>query len=165
MTLGMSYGTMIQLHMVFSLIGILVGIFVLLGMVANRFSAPWTAVFLASTLFASLTGFPIPPFGFDAARAVGILTVVLEAIAIAALYIFRLEGQWRWLFVASSVASLYFNCFVGVAQTFQKVAYVNAFAPTQTEAPFAVAQFVVLVIFIALGYLAARRFHPELRAA
>jgi hypothetical protein len=74
--------------------------------------------------------------------------------------LFRLEGPWRWSFVAS----LYFNCFVGVAQTFQKVAYFNAFAPTQTEPPFAIAQIAVLAIFIALGYVAVRRFHPDLRA-
>jgi hypothetical protein len=43
-----------------------------------------TAVFLAATVLTSLTGFPIPPFGFDAARAVGLLTIVLEAVAIVA---------------------------------------------------------------------------------
>jgi hypothetical protein len=164
MIFGMSYAAFTNLHVILSLIGILVGIFVLFGMVANQYSASLTAVFLAATVLTSLTGFPIPPFGFDAARAVGLLTVVLEAVAIVALYLFRLEGPWRWSFVAAAVASLYFNCFVGVAQTFQKVAYFNAFAPTQTEPPFAIAQIAVLAIFIALGYVAVRRFHPDLRA-
>ena len=33
-------------------------------------------------------------------------------------------------------------------------------APTQSEPPFIVAQTVVLVIFVVLGLLAVRRFHP-----
>ena len=82
------------------------------------------------------------------------------AIAIAALYAFRLAGHWRWLYVVTATAALYLNCFVGVVQTFQKVAFFNALAPTQTEPPFAIAQGVVLVAFIVLGAVAVRRFRP-----
>jgi hypothetical protein len=50
------------------------------------------------------------------------------------------------------------NSFVGVVQTFQKVAFFRALAPTQTEPPFAIAQGLVLILFVALGIVAAKRF-------
>ena len=38
--------------------------------------------------------------------------------------------------------------------------FLRSLAPTQSEPPFIVAQTVVLVIFVVLGLLAVRRFHP-----
>jgi hypothetical protein len=55
------------------------------------------------------------------------------------------------------------NCFVGVVQTFQKIPFVTALAPTQSEPPFAIAQFAVLAILVALGVLGVRNFQPMLR--
>ena len=53
--------------------------------------------------------------------------------------------------------SLYLNVFVLVAQTFLKVPAVHALAPTQAEPPFAIAQGVVLLVFIVLTIVAVRR--------
>jgi hypothetical protein len=82
----------------------------------------------------------------------------------------RLENARRLdrALVAALVA-LYFNVFVGVVQAFQKMPFLNALAPTQSDPPFVVAQLVVLVAFIAIGVFALRRFHrvtaaPMLRA-
>ena len=61
---------------------------------------------------------------------------------------------------AIRASALYLNVFVGVVQTFQKVAYFHALAPTQTEPPFAVAQGIVLIAFIALGIAAVKKFRP-----
>jgi hypothetical protein len=58
------------------------------------------------------------------------------------------------------VVALYFNVFVGVVQAFGKVAFLHAQAPTQSESPFIVAQAIVLVIFVALGFKAILSFHP-----
>ena len=58
--------------------------------------------------------------------------------------------------------ALYLNVFVGVVQAFQKLAFLQPLAPTQTEAPFIVAQVVVLAIFVVLGFLAVKRFHPQM---
>ena len=77
-----------------------------------------------------------------------------------ATYSFKLAGSWRWVYVATALFALYLNVFVGVVQTFQKVPFFNALAPTQKEPPFAIAQGIVLLAFIALGIAAARRFHP-----
>ncbi|HEX4413481.1 MAG TPA: hypothetical protein VH107_07605, partial [Lacipirellulaceae bacterium] len=57
----------------------------------------------------------------------------------------------------ASVA-LYLNVFVLIVQLFQKVAPLHAVAPTQSETPFVAAQALTLLVFVALGYLAVRRF-------
>ena len=155
---------MLQIHVLLSLIGIVSGFVVLYGLLLGRPLGGWTALFLATTILTSVTGFPLAPFGFDPARAVGVISLVLLALAVAALYVFRLAGAWRWIYVGSAIAALYLNVFVGVAQAFQKLPFLQPLAPTQSEPPFLVAQVAVLVIFVALGILAAIRFHPELEA-
>ncbi len=89
------------------------------------------------------------------------LCLVALAVAILARYICRLTGSWRWIYVVSAVISLYLNVFVLIAQLFQKVPGLKAIAPTQSEAPFLVAQLVVMALFVALGIFAVKRFHAE----
>ena len=161
MTWGIPTGTFLQIHVILSLVGIASGIIALCGLLAGRLLGGWTALFLATTVLTSVTGFPLPPFGFDPPRAVGTLSLVLLAVAILALYAFRLAGAWRWIYVATAMAALYLNSFVGVVQSFQKLSFLQPLAPTQSEPPFVVAQVVVLVAFVALGIVAARRFHPK----
>jgi hypothetical protein len=158
--LGVSISAFTTFHVVLSLIGIASGLVVLLEMVRGRLPDVLTAVFLVTTELTSLTGFPLPPYGLDPPRVFGIVSLVLLALSIAGLYVFRLAGQWRWIYVVTATAALYLNCFVAVVQTFQKVPVFNALAPTQTEPPFAIAQTALLVLFIALGALAVRKFHP-----
>jgi uncharacterized membrane protein SirB2 len=59
------------------------------------------------------------------------------------------------------VISLYLNVFVLVAQLFQKIPGLKALAPTQSEAPFLIAQVMVMALFIVLGIFAVRKFHVE----
>jgi hypothetical protein len=153
---------MLQIHVVLSLIGILAGLVVLYGLLTGMSLGGWTAIFLATTILTSVTGFPLPPFGFDPPRAVGVISLVLLALAVAALYAFRLAGAWRWIYVGSAVAALYLNVFVAVAQSFQKLPPLHALAPTGSEPPFLVSQLVVLAAFIGMGIVAARRFHPAI---
>ena len=155
---------MLQVHVILSLVGILTGFVVLYGLVTGVSSSGSTAIFLATTILTSVTGFPLPPFGFDPPRAVGVISLVLLALALAALYAFRLAGAWRWIYVAAAVAALYLNVFVAVAQAFQKLPLLHALAPTQSEPPFLVTQIVVLAAFVALGVVAAMRFHPAIAA-
>jgi len=56
---------------------------------------------------------------------------------------------------------LYFNVFLLVVQEFLKVPTLRDLAPKQTEAPFVVAQLLVLLLFVALGSLATVRFRGE----
>jgi hypothetical protein len=92
---------------------------------------------------------------------VAIVSLIALAGAFAALYKFHLAGGWRRAYVICSVVALYFNCFVLVVQSFEKVPALNAMAPTQTEAPFAIAQLAVLGLFVWAGIQAARRFRVE----
>ena len=118
-------------------------------------------MFLATTALTSLTGFGFPFDHVLPSHVVGILTLVALLVAILAFYLFRLAGAWRWLYVVGAIVALWFNVFVLVAQAFNKIAALKALAPTQSEPPFLIAQTIVLVIFIVLGLLAARKFHPQ----
>jgi hypothetical protein len=109
----------------------------------------------------SVTGFPLPPSGLTPAKVLGVISLVLLALAVAALYGFRLAGAWRGIYIGSAVAALYFNVLVGVVQSFQKLSFLQPLEPTQSEPPFLVTQIVVLAVFIAVGVLAVMRFHPK----
>jgi hypothetical protein len=152
---------MLQIHVALSLIGIVSGLVVLYGLLTARSLGAWTAIFLVTTILTSLTGFPLAPFGFDAARAIGVISLLLLAAAVVALYAFHLAGPWRWIYIVTAATALYLNAFVGVVQAFQKLPFLQPLAPTQSEPPFVVAQLVVLVAFIALGARAVVRFHPK----
>jgi hypothetical protein len=144
-------------HVAVSLVGIFAGLVVLFGLLRGNLDAGWTALFLVTTILTSATGFPLPPFGFDPPRAVGVLSLVLLALAVIALYGFRLGGAWSLVFVVSAVAALYLNVFVGVTQAFQKLSFLQPLAPTLTEPPFLGTQLLVLAAFVLMGGVAATR--------
>jgi hypothetical protein len=160
MILGMSTSTFTLLHVVVSLIGIAAGFVLLFGLLSSRRLDGWTALFLATTVLTSVTGFLFPFDQILPSHIVGIISLVVLAVAIVALYAYRLAGSWRWIYVAAAVLSLYLNVFVGVVQAFLKLPFLNALAPTQKEPPFLIAQALVLAIFVVLGILAVRAFHP-----
>jgi hypothetical protein len=160
MIFGMSVALFTTIHVIISLIAILAGFVVVFGMLRNQHSGLWAAIYLVLIALTSLTGYPIPPLGFDPPRMVGTISLVVIVMAIAALYVFRLSGVWRGIYVVTAIAALYLDCFVGVVQALAKVPALHALAPTQSSPGFAVAQIVVLVIFVFLGYLGLKRFHP-----
>jgi hypothetical protein len=149
--------TLLEFHVLVSLVEMVVGLIVLYGLLTGRAFGAWTALFFIVAILTSVTGFPLAPFGFDPPRAVGILTLVLLAIAVGAYYLFRLAGAWRWIYVVTALMALYLDVFVGVIQSFMKIPAVHALAPTQSEPPA-----VVLALFVALGFFAVRKFHPAL---
>jgi hypothetical protein len=151
---------LLQFHVIISLVGILCGFVAVYGLLKGRLLGGWTAAFLLTTLLTDITGFPLPPPGLDPPRIVGVILLVLLALAIAALYAFHLAGAWRRVYIITAVASLYLNVFVAVTQTFLKVPVFQALAPTQKEPPFLIAQLVVLAACIVLGVTATKRFHP-----
>ena len=157
---GMSTSTFTSLHVVLSLIGIFSGAVVLFDLLGGRSRPGWTAVFLATTVLTSVTGFFFHSASFGPPHVIGVVSLVVLAVALLALYVYRLAGYWRWLYVGGAVLALYLNVFVGVVQAFQKLPFLQRLAPTQSEPPFLVTQLVVMAIFVALGVVAARRFHP-----
>lgn len=161
MTWGLPTHLFLQIHVALSLIGIVAGLIVLYGLLAGRALGGWTALFLLTTILTSVTGFPLPPFGLDPPRMVGILSLILLAIAVGAYYAFHLAGAWRWVYVVTAMVALYLNCFVAVIQSFAKIPSLHALAPTQSEPPFLIAQIVLLALFVVLGFVSVRKFHPK----
>jgi hypothetical protein len=160
MILGMSIQTFTLLHTAISLVGIAAGLVVLWGMFsANRLEL-WTAIFLITTILTSVTGYFFPASAILPSHVVGAISLVLLAVAVVALYHYRLAGAWRWIYVVTAVSALYLNVFVGVVQSFLKIPGVQALAPTQAEPPFAIAQGIVLLLFIVFGIIAVRKFRP-----
>src|SRR4029453_2647303 len=114
------------------LVAIVTGIVVMFKMLDSDRVSGLTTTFLATTILTNVTGFFIPPCLFAKflpPHAIGILALVLLAIACYALYSAKLSGMWRWVYVVTALISLYFNCFVLVIQTFLKVPALHAIAP------------------------------------
>ena len=60
----------------------------------------------------------------------------------------------------TAILALYFNFFVLIVQSFQKIPSLHALAPTQSELPFKLAQLVTLVAVIAITTLAFKKYRP-----
>jgi hypothetical protein len=161
MILGISTSAFTLLHVVLSLIGIVAGMVVAAAMLGSKIANGWTAFFLATTVLTSVTGFLFPRDQILPSHIVGVVSLLVLIVAIAALYGYRLARSWRWIYVVSALVALYLNVFVLVAQAFQKVAVLNALAPTQSDPGFIIAQLIVVAIFVVLGIRAARRSYPE----
>ena len=145
-------------HVVLSLIGIFSGFVVVFGLLTAKRLDGWTALFLMSTVATSVTGFLFPFDRFLPSHAVGILSLIVLAVALLARYARHLAGAWRWVYVVTAVIALYLNVFVLIGQLFLKVPALKAIAPTQSELPFVLAQIVVLSLFVAVAIAAAIRF-------
>jgi hypothetical protein len=148
-------------HVVLSLVGILSGFAVVAGFLTTKRSNGWTALFLTTTVLTSVTGFLFPFHRFLPSHAVGIVSLLVLAVTIPALYVFHLAGPWRRTYVIGAVIALYLNVFVLIAQFFMKVPALKALAPTQSEPPFLGTQIVVMLIFVVTGVFAAKRFPAE----
>ena len=161
MTWGIPTHLFLQIHVTISLVALVAGLIVLYGWLNGNPSRGWTAFFLVTLILTSVTGFPLPPFGLDPPRMVGILSLILLAIAVIAIYGFRVTGPWRWIYIVTAITALYLDAFVGVIQAFNKLSFLHELAPNGSEPPFVIVQVVVLAIFVVLGFLAVRRFHPQ----
>jgi hypothetical protein len=161
MILGMSVATFTVVHVVISLIAIVAGIAVVLGMMSNRSLAGWAGVFLLTTVLTSVMGFLFPLTKVGPPHIFGAISLLVLVPTILGLYQFHLAGGWRPVFVLGSLFTLYLNVVVLIVQSFQKIPFLNPLAPTQsTEPAFAGTQLVVLVLFVLAGIRATKRFHP-----
>jgi hypothetical protein len=143
-------------HVLISLVAIVTGLAVIFGIIAGKKLGTLNTIFLTTTVATSVTGFGFPIVHVTPAIILGIISLLVLAITIPALYVFKLEGAWRKVYVIGATVALYFNFFVLIVQSFQKVPALKALAPTQSEPPFAIAQLAALVLFILLGTLAVR---------
>jgi hypothetical protein len=161
MILGMTLSTFTLFHVILSLVGIAAGLIVVYGLVGGKRLDNWTAIFLVFTVLTSVTGFLFPFIHLLPSHIVGILSLLVLAVAIFARYARRMEGGWRRIYVVCAMVALYLNCFVAVVQAFLKVPALHALAPHGNEPPFLIAQLALLAIFVWLTIVAARRFLCE----
>src|SRR5712671_3731000 len=162
MILGMSLSTFTAVHVIISLIAIVSGIIVMFGLLGSKRMPGMSAIFLLFTILTSATGFLFPFEKLLPSHMIAILSLVLLAIACIALYVMKLSGPWRSVYVVTAMTSLYLNVFVLIIQAFLKVPALHALAPSvpPSEPPFAIVQGIVLVFFVIVIIGAVRRFRP-----
>ena len=138
------------IHTLISLVAILTGFAVLFGLLTGNRIDGWTKWFLISAVATTVTGFFFPFHGITPAIKLGIISSVVLVITIYARYAKHLAGAWHWIYVVGASVTLYFNVFVGIVQSFEKIPALKAMAPTQSEPPFKLTQLVVLALFVIL---------------
>src|SRR5262249_20208469 len=142
MFLGLS--TLVWIHTLLSLVAIVAGVAVARGLLASERLDGWSALFLATAVATSASGFILPAGRFLPSHAVGVISLVVRALAILARSGRHFAGAWRWIYAVGVMIALFFLFFVGVAQLFAKVPALHALAPTQSEPPFAIAELALL---------------------
>ena len=157
--LGMSLQTFTFVHVAISLIGIASGIVAIYGLFSGRVLHGWTGTFLTTTVLTDITGYGFPTDHLMPSQILGAISLVILAVTLVALYSRHLTGAWSRIYAVGATLGLYMNCFVLVVQSFQKVPALKALAPTQSEPPFAVAQLIVLAIFLTVAVRLGIRFH------
>jgi hypothetical protein len=157
MVLGLSLQAFTFLHVAISLIAIAAGILVLLAMIGGREFKAVTALFLITTALTGLTGFLFPFKGVTPGIVIGILSLIVLALALVAR-----RRRWHGTYAITATLALYFNVFVLIVQSFEKVSALHALAPTQSETPFKVAQLFTLLLFVVLTALAFRRYRTAI---
>jgi hypothetical protein len=153
---------MLTFHVAVCFIALLAGALVLIALCGGRRQPTWDTVLLLSTALISLTGFPLAsPPGTptpDPARILGVIELVIVAVAALALYVGHLASAWRGIYVVAMVLAVYFNVFVTVVQAFMKIGFLHALAPTGKEPPFVIVQLMTLAVFVVIGVTAFKRY-------
>lgn len=160
MSTSILLGAFTLFHVAISLVAIMAGFVVVFALLGSKVEKGWTAIFLWTTFATSATGFLFPFKGFTPAIGTGIVALIVMAPTLYAYYGKKLAGFWRPTYVVGAVVSLYLNFFVLVVQLFLKIPALNALAPTQKEPPFAIAQGLAFLFFLALGIAATFKFRP-----
>src|SRR5262245_18378556 len=158
--LGLSLEAFTTVHVILCVVAIVSGLIVIAGLLGSKPLEGWTAIYLLSALAASATGFGFPFEKLLPSQSHGIIGIVVLIATALGRNVFHLHGSWRAIYAVGAVLGVYFQIFVLIVQAFGKVDTLRALAPTQSEPPFAIAQVVALVIFVALAIAAARIFHP-----
>ena len=161
MILGMSLQAFVASHVILSLVALASGVVVVRHLLAARVPPGITALFLATTVATSVGGFLFPFRQIGLGHIVGTMSLFVLLPTVMALYGFRLAGAWPWIYASGAVAALYLNTVIAVTQIFAKAPLLRPFATGLTAPAYLLTQAAVALLFVVLGVLAARRFHPE----
>lgn len=151
MMLGLSLPHFTLLHVVISLVGIVAGVVFFAAATRGRWLAQVNATFLVFTILTSVTGFLFPPKPIGPPFIFGVVSLILLAVALYALYGAKLSGPWRRVYFATALLAQWLNMVVLIVQSFQKVPALHALAPTGAEPAVGAAQVVLLAL---IGYAA-----------
>src|SRR5215217_2477973 len=130
-------------HVLLSVLALVTGASVVAMLINDRQPDLWTVAFLITMLATDATGFGFPFTRLLPSHQLGIVSLVVIALALIAQYLFRFAGAWRWVYAVSMGLAVYFNFFVLVTQLFLKVPALHALAPNAPDRPdpaFALAQ-------------------------
>ena len=144
-------------HVAISIVMLVAGVVVVNGLLRGRDSVRWTTLFLIFAFATNATSFGFPFVKLLLSHITAIVGLVLLAVMLLARYAFAPNGFWRGVWAGGLVFSLFFDVFVLVAQAFGKIPALKQFAPTGSEPPFAIAELVMLAVFIFLAVTAIRR--------
>lgn len=144
--------TFTLIHVVISLIGIVSGLVVVYGFIAGLRLPAWNAVFLVMTILTSVTGFFFPFHGITPGIVVGVISLVVLAVAVLAW-----QKKWAKTYIVTATIAEFFNVLVLIVQSFEKIAPLHALAPKGTEPITNVAKLAALVLFVVLGWVAVKR--------
>lgn len=159
--LGLSLSAFTSLHVYISIVAIAAGFVLVRGFLGAHPMNAVAALFLLTTVLTSVTGFFFPFHGITPGIVIGVLSLILLFAAIVARYAFHMAGVWRTVYVVCSMTALWFNVFIFIVQSFEKVPFLHALAPTGGELIVRFVQLAVLLVFVALGRRAVRQFHPS----
>jgi hypothetical protein len=135
--------TFTWVHTALSVAALISGLVVVVGLFSSKTLRGWTMFFLVTAIATSATGFGFPFQNFGASHWIGVISLLVLALAVLARYVLHYAGVWRWLYAVYTVIAFYFLVFVLIAQAFKKVPALAALAPTLSEPPFAIAQLAV----------------------
>jgi len=144
--------TFTKIHVAISLIGILAGLVVLYGFLARRRMPSWNWLFLVMTIATSVTGFFFPFHGITPGIVLGVVSLVVLALALLAL-----NKGWVKTYIVSATVAEFLNVLVGIVQSFEKIPALHKLAPLGTEPITTAAKVGALVLFVVLGWVAVRR--------
>lgn len=139
-------------HVLISLIGIALGFVVIAGFLSGRLSAAVNLWFLVFTIATSVTGFFFPIHGVTPGIVIGIVSLILLAVAI-----YALRMKWANTYIVTASIAQFFNVLVLVVQSFQKISALHDLAPTGDEPIVKVFQGLAFGLIGALAVIAIRR--------
>jgi hypothetical protein len=151
------------LHAGLGLIGVWSGARAASGMWAESRLDVWTPLFLLSAAWTSATGLLFYPIVSAASCAIAALSLLALAAAVLALYIHRLAGRWRSIYIVGVALALYFHLLAGALHVADKLPALQVLFVMRLEPPFIAANVAIAAPFLFFALLALKQFHPVVR--
>lgn len=150
--------SLILVHEVTGLAGIISGVIAIAGILFRKPMAFWNAIFLLTTAAACLTGFVFLPIdGVTSAQIVGFFLIFLLAVATYARYVRHLDEGWNQIHALTTVGAVFLNVLITFAQTFLHVRTLRVLAPNQHSPVYLTVKLSLLLAFIVIALVAAKR--------